>query len=83
MDFSPKGTTHRRIRCIVFWHSFLGINGKGEALEGTSPVAIHRCKEDAARLRKERDEKEVHARTGCMLRAEFLAGEDGVALAHA
>ena len=71
MDSLLKGRPIAGIAVSCFWHSFLGINGKGEALGRIFTWADSRCKEDAARLRKERDEKEVHARTGCMLRASF------------
>lgn len=59
------------IAVSCFWHSFVGTNAKGEAIGRVFTWADSRCREDAARLRKDRDEQEVHARTGCMLRASF------------
>ena len=54
-----------------FWHSMIGCNAKGEAVTRVITWADSRCREDAAELRKKLDEKETHARTGCMLRASF------------
>lgn len=54
-----------------FWHSLVGVNAKGEAITRVITWADARCREDAARLRVELDEKDLHARTGCMLRASF------------
>ncbi len=59
------------IAVSCFWHSLVGTNAKGEAITRVITWADSRCREDAARLRKERKEEEVHARTGCMLRASF------------
>lgn len=59
------------IAVSCFWHSLVGCNAKGEAITRIITWADSRCCEDAARLRKERDEEKVHATTGCMLRASF------------
>ncbi len=71
MDPQLKGREIAGIAVSCFWHSFLGANTKGEALGRVFTWADSRCREDAATLRKERDEKDVHAKTGCMLRASF------------
>lgn len=55
----------------AFWHSLLGLDGKGRPVTPIYTWADSRCAIDAARLRRGFDEKEVHARTGCMLRASF------------
>jgi gluconokinase len=52
-----------------FWHSLLGEHG-------TKPTPIYtwgdgRCQPDAARLRERLNEKNYHARTGCLLRAPY------------
>lgn len=55
----------------AFWHSLLGLDRKGRAITPAYTWADARCTDDAARLRKEFDERKIHARTGCMLRASF------------
>lgn len=55
----------------AFWHSLLGLDKKGQPLTPVFTWADSRCTADAAQLRKEFDEKKIHARTGCMLRASF------------
>ena len=54
-----------------FWHSLIGVDGEGRALTPIYTWADARCREDAEKLRAEFDEREVHAETGCMLRASF------------
>jgi gluconokinase len=54
-----------------FWHSFVGVNPKGEAITRVITWADARCRADAAALREKLKERDVHARTGCMLRASF------------
>jgi gluconokinase len=55
----------------AFWHSLLGLDRKGRAITPVYTWADSRCAEDAVRLRQEFDERKIHARTGCMLRASF------------
>jgi len=54
-----------------FWHSLLGTDAEGNALTPIYTWADSRCREEAAALRQEFDEREIHAETGCMLRASF------------
>jgi len=54
-----------------FWHSLLGVDASGRALTPIYTWADSRCRADAAALREEFDERDVHAETGCMLRASF------------
>lgn len=54
-----------------FWHSLLGVDKDFEPLTPIYTWADSRCAPDAARLRETLSEPEVHARTGCMLRASF------------
>ncbi|GDY12065.1 gluconokinase [Planctomycetota bacterium] len=54
-----------------FWHSLVGCSDDGTALTPVLTWADSRAKDDAQRLRKELDEREVHSRTGCMLRVSF------------
>jgi gluconokinase len=53
------------------WHSLLGVDARGNALTPVYTWADSRCRQDAARLRKQFSERAVHARTGCMLRTPF------------
>lgn len=55
----------------AFWHSLLGLDRKGRAITPVYTWADSRCTDDAVQLRKEFDERKIHARTGCMLRASF------------
>lgn len=54
-----------------FWHSLLGVDSEGNALTPIYTWADSRSREDAAVLRADFDEREIHAETGCMLRASF------------
>jgi gluconokinase len=54
-----------------FWHSLLGLNGRGEPVTPVFTWADSRSIADAAELRREFDEREVQLRTGCVLRAAF------------
>jgi gluconokinase len=54
-----------------FWHSLIGTDATGAPLTPVITWADSRCRDDAERLRTELDERAVHARTGCMLRASF------------
>lgn len=54
-----------------FWHSLLGVDADGNPLTPIYTWADSRCREDAARLREDLSEREVHGRTGCMLRSSF------------
>ncbi len=59
------------IGASCFWHSFVGV-GKGNA--PVTPVitwADSRCVEDAAQMRRDFKERDIHALTGCMVRASF------------
>jgi gluconokinase len=59
------------IAVSCFWHSMVGCDAKGTALTNIITWADARCRDDAAELRQEFNEKQTHARTGCMLRASF------------
>ena len=54
-----------------FWHSLVGCAADGTPLTPIYTWADSRCAGDAAKLRQRHDERELHARTGCMLRASF------------
>ena len=55
----------------AFWHSLLGLDSAGRPVTPIYTWADSRCSVDAAHLRREFDERLIHARTGCMLRASF------------
>jgi gluconokinase len=55
----------------AFWHSLLGLDRMGRPLTPVYTWADSRCTEDAIRLRGELNERKIHARTGCMLRASY------------
>jgi gluconokinase len=59
------------IGASCFWHSIIGADAHGRALTPVITWADARCREDAAELRETFSERQVHARTGCMLRASF------------
>jgi len=54
-----------------FWHSLIGTDPRGNPLTPIYTWADSRCRGEAERLRDELDERQTHARTGCMLRASF------------
>ena len=54
-----------------FWHSLIGVDAAGDPLTPIVSWADSRCRADAEALRKRHDERALHARTGCMLRASF------------
>ncbi len=65
------GHTAEAVGISCFWHSLLGCDAAGRPLTPIYTWADSRCTADAARLRRRLDERAVHARTGCMLRASF------------
>jgi gluconokinase len=54
-----------------FWHSLLGLDKRGRPITPIFTWGDARCAEDALRLRERFSEVNIHARTGCMLRASF------------
>ncbi len=70
-DKSLAGARVVGIGASCFWHSFVGIARDNTAITPVITWADSRCKGDAAALREEFDERDTHARTGCMLRASF------------
>jgi len=54
-----------------FWHSLIGTDTLGEPVTPIFTWADSRCKEEAAVLRQELNEREIHAETGCMLRSSY------------
>lgn len=54
-----------------FWHSLVGVDARGRPLTPVITWADSRCRDDAAKLRRQHDEEELHALSGCMLRASF------------
>lgn len=54
-----------------FWHSLIGCADDGTPLTPIYTWADSRCAADARALRARIAEKQIHARTGCMLRPSF------------
>jgi gluconokinase len=55
----------------AFWHSLMGVDARQRPITPIWTWADSRPAADAERLRRLFDEREAHARTGCMLRASF------------
>jgi len=55
----------------AFWHGLLGLDRNARPLTPIFMWADSRSAPDAKRLREEFDERKIHGRTGCMLRASF------------
>lgn len=66
-----KGMAIAAVGTSCFWHSMVGCDSAGSPLTPVITWADSRCRDDAERLRSQLDERDVHARTGCMLRASF------------
>lgn len=66
-----KGAPILGVGMSCFWHSLLGAGRDNEPLTPVYTWADSRCRDDAAALREELGERDVHARTGCMVRASF------------
>jgi gluconokinase len=54
-----------------FWHSLVGTTVDGQPLTSILTWADSRCRGDAEELRKKLSERQIHARTGCMLHSSF------------
>jgi len=66
-----KGTPLAGIGISCFWHSMLGLDGKGRPLTPIYTWADSRCRKEAAELRRGGGEMVLHRRTGCMARTSF------------
>jgi gluconokinase len=70
-DRRLRGREILGVGASCFWHSLIGVDLRGEPLTRVLTWADSRCSDEAARLRAQHDERALHARTGCMLRASF------------
>ena len=68
---SLRHTPIAAIAASSMWHALLGLNKTGRPVTPIFTWADSRAMHDAARLRQKLREKEIHARTGCMVRATF------------
>ncbi|MEY2548392.1 MAG: gluconokinase [Verrucomicrobiota bacterium] len=68
---SPARAPIVAVGASAFWHGLLGLDANGQPLTPVFTWADSRAAADAAQLRREFDERKIHARTGCMLRASF------------
>jgi gluconokinase len=59
------------VAASCFWHSLIGTDAKNRPLTPVYTWMDSRCRADAAALREQMDERAVHARTGCVLRASY------------
>src|SRR5213079_2484764 len=71
VDPALRGRGIAGIGVSCFWHSLVGCDAKGVSVTNIVTWADSRCREEAAKLRDRFDERKIHARTGCMLRASF------------
>jgi gluconokinase len=71
VDAVLRGRPVAGIGVSCFWHSAVGCTEKGEAITRIVTADDSRSREAAEVLRKRFDERKIHARTGCMLRADF------------
>ncbi len=68
---SARGRKIAGIGMSCFWHSLIGTDTRGRPLTRIITWADSRCRQDAAELRGKFSERQIHARTGCMLRASY------------
>jgi gluconokinase len=59
------------VAASCFWHSLIGTDEKNHPLTPVYTWMDSRCRPDAEKLRRELDERVIHARTGCMLRTSY------------
>ncbi len=72
--FSRFASDSRPVAAVAvssFWHGLLGIGEDGRPATPIYTWADSRCRAQAAELRSTLDERDVHRRTGCMLRSSF------------
>ncbi|WP_236517211.1 gluconokinase [Sandaracinus amylolyticus] len=72
---SRAGELARDVVCVApggFLHTLVGLDDEGRAITPVHLWMDARSDQDAAQLRRELDEREVHARTGCMLHWSYL-----------
>lgn len=66
-----SGAPISAISASAFWHGLLGLSRQRQPVTPVYMWADNRAADDARELREDFDERAVHARTGCMLRASF------------
>jgi gluconokinase len=60
------------VACDTFWHSLVGIDKRGKSVTPVYTWADTRSGEAARSLRRDLDERAVHARTGAVLHSSYL-----------
>lgn len=70
---SPREISSRvsSLAVACFWHSLVGVSREGRAVTPVYGWADTRAARQAARLRREFDERETHARTGCRFHPSY------------
>ncbi|MES2570786.1 MAG: gluconokinase [Verrucomicrobiota bacterium] len=71
LDTTLRGQSIGGVGVSCFWHSLIGCDAQGQPLTRIITWADARPREESAALRSQVDEREVHAATGCMLRASY------------
>ncbi len=66
-----RASAIRAVGISTYWHSMLGLDESGKPITPIYSWADARPGEAARALRKEWDETEVHARTGCMIHPSY------------
>ncbi len=70
-DATLRGAKIVGIGTSCFWHSLIGVDGDNQPLTPVVTWADSRCIGDAETYRQVFDERETHAKTGCMSRTSF------------
>lgn len=59
------------VATAAFWHSLLGVDGRGAPVTPLLPWSDLRSADEAGRLRATHDERAIHRRTGCRLHPSY------------
>ena len=69
---SKYGSRIARVATSTFWHNLVGVDSHHQAVTPVYSWADTRSVAVVEELKKKLDEKEVHARTGCVLHPSYL-----------
>lgn len=67
-----RGARPEVVGVCTFWHSVLGVDAAGRAVTPVSLWSDTRSQPQVERLRRELDERAIHARTGCRFHTSYL-----------
>jgi gluconokinase len=68
---APSSMNIETVAVSCFWHSLVGIDGEGRAVTPVLGWADTRAAQAVEELRRQFDERETHARTGCPFHASY------------